>query len=232
MIEFKDVTLQYHYDESALLKGVSFTLTNGLNTLLADTQSGKSSICKLLCREVAATSGEIFVDGMPIASITSAHLGILYLPSAPTFFENRSVLHNVEYPLKVRKVSRAERRQRAEQIAKSLGIDYLAVKAKKLTAEQRKLVALARGMTVERKVVLFDDFFEIDGDVDKSLANVRSVLNLFENATCVILTSDKRLAVGKTAVLDGGVTVYEGDALGAVKVVDGLEWLDNSLRSE
>ena len=232
MIEFKDVTLKYHYDEFALLKGCSFTLKDGVNTILADVQSGKSSICKLLCKGVAATSGEIFVDGLEISSITNADLGILYLPSAPTFFENRSVRYNVEYALKVRKVAKSERRQRAEQTAAALGLDCLDVKVRKLDPAKRKLVALARGLTVERKVVLFDDFFEFCDGSESTLAHVHSVLNMFGDATCVILSSDRRLAMGNTVVLDYGVTVYQGDAEGAQGVVDSLQWLCENLRSE
>ena len=229
MIEFQNVVLHYHYEEYPLLKGTTFTLRDGLNTILADTQSGKSSICKLLCKEVAASSGKIIVDGKDISSISSAHLGILYLPSAPAFFDNRSVRANIEYPLKVRKVARYERRQRAEQVAAFLGIDYLDKRASKLTNEQRRLVALARGLTVERKVVLFDDFFQFD-EADTSIEHIHRVLNMFSGATCVIATSDKSLALGNTVVLDGGVTVYEGDAAGAAQLIDGLQWLHSSLK--
>ncbi|MCH5159349.1 MAG: ATP-binding cassette domain-containing protein [Clostridiales bacterium] len=230
MIEFRNVVLQYHYDEFALLKGVNFTLRDGINTVLADIQSGKSSICKLLMKEVAANSGEILVDGLTIGSITSADLGILYLPSKPTFFENKSIRFNIEYPLKVRKVAKNERRERAEQVAASLGLDNLDAKVKMLTAEERKLVALARGLTVERKIVLFDDFFEICDDGTKTLACVDSMIDKFNNATCVILSSDKRLAIGNTVVLDGGVTVYEGNADRARGVIDSLDWLNGSLK--
>lgn len=232
MIEFRDVNLRYHYDEFALLKGANFTLRDGLNSVLCDTQSGKSSICKLLIKEVAATGGQIFIEGLPISSITSADLGILYLPSAPAFFENRSVRFNVEYPLKVRKVGKPQRSQRAEAAAKLVGLDCLDEKVKKLDGKTRQLVALARGLTVERKVVLFDDFFEIDSDQESALARVGSVTELFENATCVILSSDKRLAMGNTVVIDGGVAVYQGDAEQAQRVIDGLGWIAESIRSK
>ena len=222
MIEFRNVVLQYHYEEFALLKGTSFTLRDGLNSVLVDTQSGKSSICRLLMKEVAANSGEILIDGLNICGITSADLGILYLPSKPTFFENRSARFNLEYPLRARKVAKNERRARAEQVAAALGIDELDVKVKKLTAEDRKLVALARGLTVERKIVLFDDFFSAS---DSSKEQVDSVLARFPNSICVVLSSDKRLAMGNAVVLDGGVTVYEGNADQASKVIDDLHWI-------
>ena len=229
MIEFKDVVLQYHYDEFAILKGATFALSDGINTVLADTQSGKSSICKLLLKDVAPNSGKILIDGADICGITNADLGILYLPSTPTFFERRSVRYNLEYPIAVRKIAKKERRQRAEEVANSLGIDFLDVKVGKLTAEQRKLVALARGLTVRRKIVLFDDFF--DGE-DTTIERVKSVLAAFESATCVILTSDKWLALGNVVLLDGGVTAYQGDADGAVKTMDGLDWIYDKIRSE
>ena len=232
MIEFKDVVLQYHYDDFALLKGVNFALTGGVNTILADTQSGKSSICKLLTKDVAPNGGEITVDGVDIGCITNADLGILYLPSKPTFFANRSVRYNIEYPLNVRKVAKNECRATAEKVATALNIDFLNEKVKKLTEKQCKTVALARGLTVERKTVLFDDFFEIDGDVTQTVAHIDDVLSLFGNATCVILTSDTRLARGHTVVLDGGVTVYDGDVEGAKKVISELVWIDESIRSK
>ena len=228
MIEFRGVSLRYHYDEFELLKGVDFTLREGVNTVLADVQSGKSSICKLLLKEVKATGGEILVDGAKIDSIANASLGILYLPSAPVFFDSRSVAYNIEYPLIVRKIAKTERKKRVEEVAAALKIDFLGKKAKKLTAEERKLAALARGLTVERKVVLFDDFFAFDG-LENPLESVNTVLNMFKNAICVILTSDKRLAMGNATVLDGGVTVFQGDAEIAKTVVDGLGWIFASI---
>ena len=232
MIEFKNVVLQYHYDDFALLKGVSFQLPAGVNTILADTQSGKSSICKLLTKDVVPTDGEIAIDGANISCITNADLGILYLPSKPVLFENRSARFNIEYPLKVRKVAKKQRKTVAEQIALSLQIDFLDEKVKKLSDEQRKIVALARGLTVKRKIVLFDDFFEVDEDLSLSLAHIDGVLGMFNNATCVILTSDKRLARGNTVVMDGGLAVYVGEAGGAKSIVDNLVWIDERIRSK
>ena len=227
MITFNDVTLRYHYDDFDLLKGANFTLIDGVNTVLADVQSGKSSVCKLLLKDVKATSGQILVDGQDISSITNANLDILYLPTNPAFFENRSVLYNIEYPLSVRKYPKAERQERAKQVAIELGIERLDVKLKTLTAHERKLVALARGLTVKRKTVLLDDFFtEQDG-----AEQIFKVLQYFDGATCVILTSDARLATGNVVVLDGGVTVYQGDAEGARQTVSNLGWLNDSLRS-
>ena len=215
MIVFDRVVLRYPYDEFDLLKGASFTLQNGVNTVLADAQSGKTSICKLLLKDVAPTSGQIFVGGQEISGITNSNLDILYLPSNPVFFERRSVAYNMEYPLKVRKVDKSCRRQRASEIATQFGLD-LDEKVSRLNAQQRRALALARGLTVKRKIALLDDC--LDGN-----RHVEDIARQFD--CCVILTSDVSLATGHTVVLDGGLSVYEGDADGAQQAVKNLYWL-------
>ena len=219
MIVFDNVTLRYHYDEFDLLKGASFTLQEGVNTILADVQSGKSSICKLLLKDIAPTSGRILVDGRDIASITNSNLDILYLPRKPVFFENRSVQYNMEYPLKIRKVGKLERKTTVSELAKQFGID-LSAKVRKLNEQQRRTLALARGLTVKRKTALFDGYF--DGDAP-DFDYIDSIFKHFDN--CILLTADARYAMGHTVVLDGGFAVYEGNATEAQEQVDKLHWL-------
>lgn len=223
MIVFDNVSLHYHYDEYALLKNLSFELNDGVNTVLCDVQSGKSSVCKLLTKEFAPSGGVITVNEVDISRITNECLGILYLPSKPVFFENKSVLYNMAYPLKVRRTGKKERLQTAMTLADKLGIDNVDVKVSKLTACERKRVALARGLTVDREIVLFDDFFDENDDVD-------SVLDMFSARVKVILTSQADIARGNCIVLDGGNTVFCGDVKGARECVSQLEWLYDNLR--
>lgn len=225
MIEFKQVALHYHYDEYAVLKNLTFTLTEGVNTILCDSQSGKSSICKLLTKEFKPTSGQIFVNGLDINSIANSALGILYIPTKPTFFENRSVKYNVTYPLKVRKVAASDRLKRFDEVASAIGLSDADVKLRKLTFDERKRVALARGLTVKRQTVLLDDFCNKPEQIDE-------VVKLFDAAAIVILTSDINLARGNVIVLDGGQTVYQGDAVGAKECKKNLNWIVDMLRSE
>lgn len=220
MIEFNSVVLRYPYDDFDLLKGVSFSLVEGVNTVVCDVQSGKSSLCNLLCGEVKPTSGNVYLDGKDILGITNRDRGILYLSSDPTLFLHKTVQQNVEYPLVVRKTEKSQRSSIAAQAMLSVGIADLAkVKAKKLDENQKIAVMLARGLTVSRKVVLFDGIFD-GGNVD-----VTQTLNLFDSPIKVILTSKKDLLIGNVIVLDGGKCVYQGNADGAKIVLDGLVFL-------
>lgn len=222
MIEFKQVSLKYPYEDYALFKDLTFTLTDGVNTVLCDSQSGKTSVCKLLTKEFAPTSGQILIDGKDIISITNPLLGILYLPSDPAFFERRSVKYNVEYPLKVRKISKSEREKRYLEVAKITELTNGEAKIKNLDLPERKRAALARGLTVERRIVLLDDFC---GNVKQ----INGIIGLFGNATVVIITSNAALAQGNTIVLDGGYTVYCGDAEGAAICRRDLCWITDMM---
>ncbi len=224
MIEFREVRLRYPYDEYELFKGLSFTLDEGVNTLLIDTQSGKTSLCRLLVKDITATDGGIYVDGRELGGITNADLDILYLPGKPALFDRKSILYNIEYPLKVRKVPRRERREIALRCAEMTGVDVTA-KTKDLDPSLRKRVALARGLTVPRKWVLWDDYFDSDEEIERTMT-------LFGEASHILVTSDSRQARGNTVLLDGGVSVYQGDAEGAREAAERLEWLTDRLRSE
>lgn len=225
MIEFSHVELRYHYEDYAVLKDLNFTLQSGVNTILCDSQSGKTSICKLLTKQFKPTSGQIFVDGVDVASITNQGLGILYIPANPTFFENRSVKYNVTYPLKVRKIKKNEQCKRFDGIASKLGLRDADKKVKKLSKDERRRVAIARGLTVSRQVVLLDDFCDNPQTIDE-------IVSLFDNALIVILTSEIDLARGNVVVLDNGVSVYQGDVDGAREIRKSLSWIVDLLRSE
>ncbi len=212
MIVFDNVTYRYHYEQFELFKHLSFTLHDGVNTILCGEQGGKSSICKLLCNQIAPQSGKITVNN--IQCNATQDNGVLWLPKQPVFFDNRSVLFNVAYPLKVRKVIQIQRDVIAKQLAEQFGLPF-DVKVKKLTDEQKRNLALARGLAVERNVVLFDDFVQ-------NAQQLNEYLQLFPNAIKVVLTSRTDLATGHTVVIDCGECIYEGDSATAITKCDGI----------
>ena len=93
MIRFDDVVFRYPYDSFDVLKGATFCLESGINTVLCDLQSGKTTICRLILGELQPTAGKISVFGNSPDEKNPAK-NILYLPQKPVFFRNRSVLYN------------------------------------------------------------------------------------------------------------------------------------------
>ncbi len=250
VIQLDSVAYAYPYDEFAVIKGVSCNFGEKVNTVLCDTQSGKTTLCRLITGELKPSDGKIFLDGMPIGSITAAQRGILYLSDKPTFFENATVAQNIAYPLRVRKVDKAQMARIVEAIAEQLGLTaVLQSKIKHCTPYQRQMVALARGLTLKRRVVLFDDFFaanatgtpkgvvsgacdDADGKRDglcPQILGADDVLALFPDALKIIVTSDKRLLTGNTVILDGGISVFCGNEQQSREYANGLDFLFDRL---
>ena len=227
MIEFRDVTLRYHYDEYSLFENLSFTLPDGVNTVLCDVQSGKSSLCKMILGLLPPTCGNVLLDGVDLYNGDKGakpQLSALYLPSQPTFFPNKTVLYNLQYPLRVRKQLAASEEKVALLAEKYNLTDGLAVKVKKLDFRQKKLLSLARGQTLQRDIVLFDSFFD-DTEQDDELLSENSVLDSFNCRTKLIFTANPNHARGNTVVIENKKCAYCGDSDGARDFVAGLTWL-------
>jgi len=224
-IDFDAVTLRYHYDDYDVLCGAAFELNEGTNTVLCDVQSGKSTICKLILGNLAPTQGRVLLDGRDACKMPKSQINALYLTDKPTFFQNRSVLYNLQYPSRVRKILK-QNGENVARLAEEFGLTaVLDSKVKSLSFEQKLALSLARGLSVKRDVVLFDGFFDDTNLVQTCPElSLQNVLPKFD-CTVVLLTVRAELATGNTVVLDGGKCVYRGDPETARQVVADLEWL-------
>lgn len=226
MIEFQNIAFKYHYERYPLFQNLSFTLTDGTNTVLCDVMSGKTTLCKMLLGLVKPDSGKVLADGEDVFANNAKVPNILLLPQTPVFFQNKTVGYNLQYPLKVRK-------QKADAdvlngLACRFGLqDVLNQKVRTLSPTLQKKLALARGLTVPRQIVLFDGFFD---NTCEEFPDVSEVLELFEGKTQVVLTDNPSFAAGNTVVLDGGTCVFQGNAEEAKSVAQKLQWLSEKLK--
>ena len=229
-IQFDNVTLRYHYDNYDVLTDATFTLHDGVNTVLCDIQSGKGTICKLILGNLAPTSGRVLINGRDASTLPNKEMNALYLSNTPTFFENRSVLYNLQYPLRVRNALK-QNVETVAQLADEFGLsELLDKKVKTLTSPQKLKLSLSRGLTVHRDVVLFDGFFDDTSWMELlSELSQEQVVNRFDG-TKVVLTTKADVITGNTVVMDGGQCVFQGDADGAKQTLAQLEWLADKIQ--
>lgn len=227
MIEFQNVSFKYHYEQFSLFENVSFTLCNGVNIVLCDVMSGKTTLCKMILGLQKPDSGKILVDGRDIYA-EKFTADALLLPSKPVFFQNKTVAYNLQYPFRIRKQKASE--QQLQGLASRLGLsDVLNKKVRTLSPCQQKSLAIARGLTVPRKIVLFDGFF--NNTCEGFDWSMEDVIDLFPCQTKVVLTSKPSLAQGNTVVLDGKTCVFQGNAEQAKEAVQCLPWLSEKLQN-
>ena len=166
-VRFIDV--QKSYDgETLVVKGLNLDLGKGeFLTLLGPSGSGKTTALMMLAGFETVTRGEIRLDGQPINDVPPHKRGIGMVFQNYALFPHMTVGENVAYPLKARRVPRAEIEDRVKRALGMIKLQHLAGRRPaQLSGGQQQRVALARALVFEPKLVLMDEPL---GALDKQL---------------------------------------------------------------
>ena len=147
------------YGETCAVADMNLTVEKGeFVSLLGPSGCGKTTTLQMVAGFEAVSSGRIELDGKDIttAKANTRGLGIVFQTYA--LFPHMTVTDNVSFGLEMRKMPKAERRER---VAQALALVHLEVHAKKypreLSGGQRQRVALARALVIEPPVLLLDE---------------------------------------------------------------------------
>lgn len=127
-------------------------------TLLGPSGSGKTTVLRMIAGFEPLTSGLISFDGKDVTGVPAFERDVNTVFQDYALFPHMSVLENVEYGLKVKGVSRDERKNRATEILEVVKlIGFVDRKPNQLSGGQRQRVALARALVNQPKVLLLDE---------------------------------------------------------------------------
>jgi NitT/TauT family transport system ATP-binding protein len=147
-------------DEVTALSDVDLTIGDGrFVALIGPSGCGKSTLLRLIADLITPTAGTVSVAGKPAARARlDQDYGIAFQQAG--LFEWRTVRRNVELPLELRKVSRAERRARAEEMLALVGLaDFADHYPAQLSGGMQQRVAIARALAVHPPLLLMDEPF-------------------------------------------------------------------------
>ncbi|MGE0432073.1 MAG: ABC transporter ATP-binding protein [Planctomycetota bacterium] len=217
MVELHDVTRVFTQGGTEIrpVDGLSLIVRTGeFVSLMGPSGSGKSTLLNLLCGIDRATSGSVKVAGVDVGTLgrsqlarwRNQHLGVIFqqyhLVPVLTAFEN------VELPLRLRKLSRKERRQRVQVAIDAVGLTDRATHLPgQLSGGQQQRVAIARAFVTDPDLILAD---EPTGNLDRT--SVTGALKLLERLhtefgkTLLMVTHDPAAArvAQRTLHLDQG----------------------------
>jgi putative ABC transport system ATP-binding protein len=203
-------------DEVHALENVSLRIPAGrFVALMGPSGSGKSTLLNLLAGLDRPSSGEVIVAGQKLADLgedalaafRARHVGFVF-----QFFNLIPVLsarENVELPLLLTRLGKAERRERAETALRIVGLqERSGHRPAQLSGGEQQRVAIARAVVSDPEIVVGD---EPTGDLDAQ--NAEDVLGLLGTLrrefgkTVVIVTHDQRAEkhVDDVHLLDKGV---------------------------
>ena len=151
------------------LREVDLAVTFGeFVCLLGVSGCGKSTFLHLVAGLESPTAGELLLDGRPIAA-PPAEVSVVFQEHG--LFPWMTVRRNVEFNLKARGVSPAERRQAAAELIELVGLTGFESKyPHELSGGMRQRVGIARALTTRPRLLLMDEPF---GALD---AQTRSIM--------------------------------------------------------
>ena len=184
------------------VRGVSMKVEAGdFVSILGPSGSGKSTILNLIGALDKPTSGKLLIDGVDISKLSDNQLTDLrkrigfvfqFFNLIPRF----TARDNVELPMAIANVSRAQRRKRAVELLENVGLkDRVNHKPTELSGGQQQRVAIARALANDPKFLLLD---EPTGNIDsKTASEVMSLLkklNVENHVSIIMVTHDQHLA--------------------------------------
>ena len=203
-----------HFGDLHVLRDVSLTVGRGeVVVVIGPSGSGKSTLCRCINRLEPITSGTITIDGVALPeegkalARLRADVGMVF--QSFNLFAHKTILQNVTLgPIKVRKLSKGEAKERGMKLLTRVGI---AEKADNFPAElsggQQQRAAIARALAMEPKLMLFDEpTSALDPEMIKEVLDVMVELAR-EGTTMVVVTHEMgfaRSAAQRVAFMDGG----------------------------
>src|SRR5688572_7582017 len=147
------------YGEVAAVDGVDLDIARGeFFTLLGPSGSGKTTTLRLIAGFEIPDEGEVRLKGEDVAKRPPAQRDVNTVFQDYALFPHMTVMQNVEYGLRVKKVAKPERRSRAEEALAMVQLgDYGLRKPGQLSGGQRQRVALARAIVNRPQVLLLDE---------------------------------------------------------------------------
>jgi putative spermidine/putrescine transport system ATP-binding protein len=218
--------LRKSYGDVVAVAGADLEIQRGeFFTLLGPSGSGKTTLLRLIAGFERPDAGVIELGGRDVTSVPPFQRSVNTVFQDYALFPHMSVADNIEYGLRIRKVPKPEREQRAREALDVVRLQGLgARKPQQLSGGQRQRVALARAIVNRPEVLLLDEPL---GALDLKLRQeMQSELKRIErqlDITFLYVTHDQEEALtmsDRIAILDHGqieqvgtpVDVYEHPA--------------------
>ena len=208
--------------EVPVLQDISLEIARGdFISLMGPSGSGKSTLLNLIAGIDKPTGGTLLIDGEDITQLSEGELADWRASNIGFIFQFYNLMpvlnafENVELPLLLTNLSRAERRERVELTLSLVGLsDRMEHYPNELSGGQQQRVAIARAIVTDPTILVCD---EPTGDLDKQSATdvlqMLKKLNSEMGKTIIMVTHDAHAAEAAKRIVHlekGELTV--GDA--------------------
>lgn len=225
LVQLKNVTKRYHKGGQTItpLDGVSLDIQESeFISLMGASGTGKSTLLNLIAGIDRLDGGSIVIDGTDIGQLSRSRLAHWRAANIGYVFQTHNLIpvltayENIEMPLLLLPISRAERQKRIGVALQAVDLlDRAHHYPKQLSGGQEQRVGVARAIVAHPKVVVADEpTGDLDPDTSDQILELLRRLNKELNITLLMVTHDvdaARIAVRQFR-LDHGKLVQTGGA--------------------
>ncbi|NYT04480.1 MAG: ABC transporter ATP-binding protein [Candidatus Methanofastidiosa archaeon] len=165
--------------------------------ILGPTGAGKTLLLEIIAGLYFPKKGKVIINGedMTLTSPENRGLGFVYQDFA--LFPHLNVKKNIEYGLKLRKISEEDREKKISELVKMLKINHLLHRnTETLSGGEKQKVALARALAINPKIILMDEpFSALDENTKSKLISDMKELHKTEGITFVHVTHSQEEAI-------------------------------------
>ena len=216
MLKLKNIHKSYQQgsQEFPILKGIDLHVKEGdFLAIMGPSGSGKSTLMNIIGCLDKASAGSYHIEGTDVSDLSDNQLSDLRNQKICFVFQNFNLMpkltacQNVELPLTYMKVPKKERRERALEMLRLVGLEERSdFKPMELSGGQKQRVAIARALVTNPSFILGD---EPTGALDtKTSVQIMELFKQFneQGKTIVIITHEPEVAqlCKQTVVLRDG----------------------------
>ena len=198
--------------------GVDLSIDDGeFFALLGPSGCGKTTLLRSIAGLETITEGTLRIGGTDMTDVEPGRRGVAMVFQDYALFPHMDVSDNIAYPLRIRRVARAQRRRAAADTAQRLSLaELLERRPAQLSGGQQQRVALARAIATRPDVLLLDEpLSNLDARLRLEARTFLKELQRDLGVTSVFVTHDQAEALAladRIAVMNGGKVVEEGPA--------------------
>jgi branched-chain amino acid transport system ATP-binding protein len=219
-----------YYGKSHILHGVSLTVGKGeVVGLLGRNGVGKSTTLKTIMGLVHPSEGRVLLEGKPVTRLPPhqlARLGIGYVPEDRRIFRLLTVMENLRTGLDRAGVSDARKQELLDKV-----YAYFPVLAERrsqaggtLSGGEQQMLAIARAMMLEPKIILLDE--PTEGLMPRMVSQISQIIDVLHREGVAILLVEQNVPLTLAAsqrvyIMEKGVVRHHASA-SALKADDAV----------
>ena len=196
------------------LNPFSMTWENGKRyAILGPSGCGKTTMLNIVSGLVRPSAGSILFDDKDVTDLKTESRNIAQVFQFPVIYNTMTVYENLAFPLKCRGFSKDKIDERVKSVADTLSLQsFLNSPARKLTADQKQLISLGRGLVREdvAAVLMDEPLTVIDPDLKFRLRRKLKEINEEFKTTLVYVTHDQNEAM---TFADNIIVMSEGEVV-------------------